>query len=135
MQHKERNGCEDHHREHALPNQTQASIEIQIPVAACEHVEDDLNEKRGDSDPAKDDTKVELPREKLEEAEGHEEDEGPGEIGVLVDDRVYTNWIQDGGGFEPDQPRVDAEFFEERGFLFKGGQGVGGGDGGGEGGH
>lgn len=126
MRHEERNGREDHHREHAIANQAQTSIEIQIPVAAREHVEDDVKEKRGNSDPAKDDTEVELPGKKLEEAEGHEEDEGAGEIGVLMDARVYTNWIQDRGGFEPDLPRVDAEFFEERGFLVKGGEGAGG---------
>lgn len=119
--HEQRHGGEDHHGEHAIPDQAHASVQIQVPVAPREHVEDDVEEERGDGDPPEDDPEVELTREELEEAEGHEEEEGPREIGVLVEVRVHADGVEDGGGLAPDLARVDAELLEERGLVLEGG--------------
>lgn len=53
-------------------------MEIQPAIAPGEHVEDNVEEDRGDHDPAENDTKVDFPSEELEEAEGEVEDDRAG---------------------------------------------------------
>lgn len=76
---------------------------------------------------------MELSSEELEEAEGHEGKERAGEVSVLVEDGVYTERVEDGGDLQPDLAGIDAELFEERGFLVEGGEEAGAGAGAGAG--
>ncbi|CAL9769187.1 unnamed protein product, partial [Musa acuminata subsp. burmannicoides] len=90
MGHKKRHCREHHHRQHAVPNQARAPVQIQVPVPSGEHIEDHIEVESGDDEPTQDDPKVELSGEKLEETEDHEEEERAGEVGVLVDTRVHA---------------------------------------------
>lgn len=57
---------------------------------------------------------MQLPREELEKAESHQEEEGAREIGVLVEVVVDSEGVEDGDGLLVDLLGVDAELLEER---------------------
>lgn len=122
---EQRHRRQDHHGEHAVPDQANAPVEIQRAVSPGEHVENDVEEQRRDGNPTEDDAEVDLPGEELEETEHHKAEDGAGEIGVVVEVRVRgAEGVEDRRRFAPDLFCVDAEFFEERGFVVEVGEGV-----------
>lgn len=58
---------EDDHGQHAVSDEADAPVQIEVPAAAArQHGEDEVEEEGCDGDPAEHDPEVELPREELE---------------------------------------------------------------------
>lgn len=134
LRHEQRDRRHHHQRQHTIPNQAQTLEHIQIPVFSGQHVEDDVEEHRGHGDPPENDPEMQFSGKELEEAEGHDEEERAGEIGVFVEMVVDSERVENGDGFLVYLLGIYAQLLQERGLVVQASKAGGGGEGGGGGG-